>query len=335
MKHRQGRKPLRVVRQPGRACHLRLTPAQVLGNWQQSLYTPAGYLYHLILALRRQGWWLQINNVSEFCRQWEINRRAFYRAKAQLILAGQLEESMDDSINLRIPSDGPEDKGGGLGTVSQVDTTVTEAIWGMSELSQGRSELSQGMSELSQGRSELSQFAPETDASQGIQPPTDLSQISFRSDPREREGGDEIFDPQNSSPETEHFLLDVDFFEWVVTYKIPRLPEKPASPRSVATAWIQKYGTVLHQEYQHWGETATTHQTCPNPPELPPPVQETPAQRLRRYQQLWQNPICRPGIRQAIAHNPDWGLVLGPEGPQENGSGDNDKNTGNHDGIPK
>jgi hypothetical protein len=235
---------------------------------------------------------------------------------------------MDASINLRIPSDGLEDKGGGLGTVSQVDTTVTEAIW-------GRSELSQGMSELSQGRSELSQFASETDASQGIQPPTDLSQISFRSDPREREGGDEIFDPQNSSPETEHLLLDVDFFEWVVTYKIPRLPEKPASPRSVATAWIQKYGTVLHQEYQHWGETATTHQTCPNPPELPPPVQETPAQRLRRYQQLWQNPICRPGIRQAIAHNPDWGLVLGPEGPQENGSGDNDKNTGNHDGIPE
>lgn len=308
MKHRQGRKPLRVVRQPGRACHLRLTPAQVLGNWQQSLYTPAGYLYHLILALRRQGWWLQINNVSQFCRQWEINRRAFYRAKAQLILAGQLEESMDDSINLRIPSDGPEDKGGGLGTVSQVDTTVTEAIWGRSE--------------LSQGRSKLSQFAPETDASQGIQPPTDLSQISFRSDPREREGGDEIFDPQNSSPETEHLLLDVDFFEWVVTYKIPRLPEKPASPRSVATAWIQKYGTVLYQEYQHWGETATTHQTCPNPPELPPPVQETSTERLRRYQQLWQNPICRPGIRQAIAHNPDWGLVLGSEGPQENGSGD-------------
>jgi|GEM_PF-3400321 len=329
MKHpHQGRKPLRVVRQSGRACHLRLTPAQVLANWQQRFYTPTGYLYHLVLALRRQGWWLRIDNISQFCRQWEINRRAFYRAKAQLVLAGRLEENIDDAIDLRIPSYGPQDRGGGLGQVSQFDSPVTK----MSQ-DQGVSPVSQGVSPVSQGVSPVSQLASETIASQGVQRPTDLSQIYFRSDQREREGGDDIFNPQNSSPEPDPLLLDVDFFEWVVSYKIPRLPEKPASPRSVATAWIQKYGDVLYQEYQHWGETAATQQTHPSPPGLPPPVQETPIERLRRYQQLWQSPACRPGIRQAIAQHPDWGLVLGPEGPQENCSGDNGKNTGNHDEI--
>lgn len=113
MKHRQGRKPLRVVRQSTLTPGLQLTPAQVLANWQQGFYTPTGYLYHLVLALRRQGWWLRIDNISQFCRQWEMNRRAFYRAKAQLLLDGRLEENIDDAIDLRVPSYGTEDNGGG------------------------------------------------------------------------------------------------------------------------------------------------------------------------------------------------------------------------------
>ncbi|MFG6107151.1 hypothetical protein U2F10_33250 [Leptothoe sp. EHU-05/26/07-4] len=36
--------------------HLRLTPEAVHQNWLDHFYTPAGYLYHLILALRKQGW---------------------------------------------------------------------------------------------------------------------------------------------------------------------------------------------------------------------------------------------------------------------------------------
>ncbi len=152
MKYRhRGRKPPGVVRQSDHACHLRLTPAQVLANWQQGFYTPTGYLYHLLLALRRQGWWLRIDNISQFCRQWEMNRRAFYRAKAQLLLAGRLEENIDDAIDLRVPNHGPEDQGDGLEQVSQIDTTVTKMSQdpGVSEVSQGVSEMSQGVSGMS------------------------------------------------------------------------------------------------------------------------------------------------------------------------------------------
>ena len=41
--------------------------------------------------------------VSQFCREWHINRRTFYRAKAELIANGKLEEHIKGSVNLRVP----------------------------------------------------------------------------------------------------------------------------------------------------------------------------------------------------------------------------------------
>ena len=84
--------------------HLRLTPPQILELWESDHYTPKGYLYHLVLAHRRAGWWWRIDNVSEFCREWKINRRTFYRAKAALIHEGIFEESITGSIELRVVS---------------------------------------------------------------------------------------------------------------------------------------------------------------------------------------------------------------------------------------
>lgn len=112
-----------------------------------------------------------------------------------------------------------------------------------------------------------------------------------------------------------------DFFDWVVTYKIPRLPQRPASPRSAARGWIEKHGPQLRAEYQTWlagpQRDSPGHNDSPPPPRLPPPTEESPDDRLKRYQALWQNPVCRNGIRKAIEENPDWNLTIGPDGPQE------------------
>ncbi|MGB3311543.1 MAG: hypothetical protein WBG32_10930 [Nodosilinea sp.] len=305
--------------------HLRLTPEEVLENWRNHFYTPAGYLYHLILALRREGWWYRIDNVSLFCRQWELNRRTFYRVKAELVVLGKLEENISGTIDIRIRG------------VSQIDSPVSPG--------------SQGVSPGSQGVSHGSHLSLETGSGQGFPDPTDLDQIFLRSD-QERERESEKFStetaeadqteppPQNSGTQPS-VLTDSSveaeppdgsqssaeacdkFFDWVLNHKVPRLPTKPASPRSAARGWIEKHGVQLYAEYQSWLAAPQRSPTAhTGPPPLPPPEEVTPADRLKRYQQLWQTPICRNGIRKTIEDNPDWNLEIGPDGPQEKGHAD-------------
>jgi hypothetical protein len=303
--------------------HLRLTPEQVLENWQNRLYTPAGYLYHLILALRREGWWYRIENVSLFCRQWKINRRTFYRAKAELVVLGLLEENITGAVDLRVPR------------VSQIDSPVTD--------------LTTPVTDLSLTVTDLSHSSPETFAGQGLQKATDLLQISYRSDPKERES--EEFSTGNPESDQEGELPpvnpapvaetlddstqaadppektqvpgdgDTQFFDWVLTYKIPKLPNKPASPRCAAESWIRKQGVQLYAEYQTWlagsQKPSTGHSGQPPPLPPPPALYETPQERLERFRQLWKTPARQKGIRKAIRDNPQWGFVIGPDGPQE------------------
>ena len=302
--------------------HLRLTPEEVLDNWRNSFYTPAGYLYHLILALRREGWWYRIENVSEFCREWELNRRTFYRAKAELVILGKLEENISGPINIRIPQ------------VSQIDSPVSPET--------------QGVSRLTQGVSRVTHLPLETGSGQGFPDPTDLSQISSNSfKERERESGefstgttksaqaepspqdlasqpnaltDSPVEPEPPDRTECSAEADDQFFDWVLTQKIPHLPQKPASPRSAAEGWIKKQRVQLYAEYQMWLAAPQRSPTAyTGPPSLPPIDAETPAERLRRYQQLWTNPICRSGIRQTIDDHPHWNLTIGPDGPQEKG----------------
>jgi len=315
------------------APHLRLTPEEVLENWRNHFYTPAGYLYHLILALRREGWWYRIDNISDFCRKWELNRRTFYRVKAELILMGRLEESITGNIDLRIPN------------VSQIDSPV----------SPGSQVVSHGSQVVSHG----SQLSLETGSRQEFPAPTDLLQISYSFKERERETekfstgvtkndhtepepipqdcppvaeATESPPPPQEPPEGTTFsaAAEDDFFDWVLTYKIPRLPQRPASPRSAAKGWIEKHREQLYAEYRTWlagpQRGSTDHSGTPPPPRLPPPTEETPDHRLRRYQGLWQNPVCRNGIRKAIEENPDWNLTIGPDGPQEKPDGDPEPN---------
>ncbi|NKB17128.1 MAG: hypothetical protein HC770_01740 [Pseudanabaena sp. CRU_2_10] len=81
----------------------RITAQELKETWLKGYHTAAGYLYLLIKTLRADGWWLQINNVSEFCREWEISRKSFYKAKAQLIKDHRLEENIIGRIDIRIP----------------------------------------------------------------------------------------------------------------------------------------------------------------------------------------------------------------------------------------
>jgi hypothetical protein len=82
--------------------HLELEPEEVKRLWDQEFYTPAGYLYHLLLAMKRAGWWIRIENVTKFCEDWNIQRRTFYRAKAKLIDSGILEENITGAIEVRL-----------------------------------------------------------------------------------------------------------------------------------------------------------------------------------------------------------------------------------------
>ena len=85
---------------PSASPHLRLTPQEVKTLWEKGQYTPKGYLYHLVLAHRREEWAWKISNVSEFCREWGFVRRTFYKAKAALINEGLLSEEIEGSFEL-------------------------------------------------------------------------------------------------------------------------------------------------------------------------------------------------------------------------------------------
>ena len=294
--------------------HLRLTPEAVHQNWLDHFYTPAGYLYHLILALRKQGWWFRVENVSQFCREWHINRRTFYRAKAELIANGKLEEHIKGSVNLRVP------------TLSQIDSPVTN--------------LSPRVINLAHPETVQTQSAAKTISQQAFPSSPDLSQLPSNSSLKKREKiaslSPELKQPNSQGitlspdapeqPQTGEASLpgpqqwldfsaedDPDFFAFVIKNKIPLLPEPPASKQSAAQGWIRKYGNRLYTEYLQWLENQRQVQQRLTPI---PPNEETPDQRLQRYQMLWQNPTCRKGVRTAIKTHPEWHLEIGPNGPR-------------------
>ena len=68
--------------------------------WEAGLYTPKGYLHHLILAYRPTGEPLKIGSVSEFCQRWNLPERQFYKAKAALIADDLIDETITEVIEL-------------------------------------------------------------------------------------------------------------------------------------------------------------------------------------------------------------------------------------------
>ncbi|MEL6763529.1 MAG: hypothetical protein AAFO87_07665 [Cyanobacteria bacterium J06607_6] len=141
--------------------HLRLTPSEIFRFWQSGHYSPKGYLYHLAMAHRRAGWWWRIDNITEFCRKWDIKRRTFYRAKAALVHEGIFEETITSSIALRVCT--ASGHSAGDTGVSNEGPTVTHE--------------SQRVPDLAQSVSDGSQSSPETTTQQGIPEAPDLVQI--------------------------------------------------------------------------------------------------------------------------------------------------------------
>ena len=88
--------------------HLRLTPAEVKALWLQKCFAAKGYLYLLVLAHRKVEWSWRIDNVSAFCKEWDIPRRTFYKAKALLIAEGLLSEDIIGALELTPHQCAPE-----------------------------------------------------------------------------------------------------------------------------------------------------------------------------------------------------------------------------------
>jgi hypothetical protein len=141
--------------------------------WLKGIYTPHGYLYHLILCQRRAGWWLGIENVKEFCQEWEISERQFYRAKAKLIAEGFLEEKIYGRVELRI----------------NLQSSLPEPL---TNLSEPMTDLSVAMTDLSVAMTDLSEATLESPTPKGFPAPyrsntdlnTDLIQIDRESNPQ-------------------------------------------------------------------------------------------------------------------------------------------------------
>lgn len=115
-------------------------------------------------------------------------------------------------------------------------------------------------------------------------------------------------------PDAEDSGLVAKFFDWVLRSRVPQLPTQPAHPRSVATGWIRKHGRQLAIDFLKWRRREVESQPPP-----PPPVEEcqqTPAQLLRKYQGFWQTPNMRHMVQRFVQQHPEWGIEIGPNGPQ-------------------
>ncbi|EKU97069.1 hypothetical protein Lepto7375DRAFT_0939 [Leptolyngbya sp. PCC 7375] len=79
---------------------MNLSPDDIKQLWEAEHYTPKGYLHHLLLAHRPPGEPWKIERVSEFCQRWNLSERQFYKAKAALIAADLIDETITDCIEL-------------------------------------------------------------------------------------------------------------------------------------------------------------------------------------------------------------------------------------------
>jgi hypothetical protein len=276
-----------------RAPHKRLTAEQVRQNWELGDYTASGYLYHLIGALKRDGWHLTIANVDQFCQKWKLTRRSFFRAKAKLILQNRIEETISGKVELWI------NPNPGIIPLAEDFNDFKSAKFGTEGDRFGTPDAKFGTEDDRFGTPTPSKAAPD----QRLGDPSDLLQISS--------------DLSHSHPPNtlERELFDADgepsqlYREWLIR-RAQDLPKPPAMPE----LWIEKNAKKrsLQQGFLKYREGLERTRIPPPPP--PPPSFEieklSPEQRLAKYQTMWATPQCRPGIRRAIAEHPEWGLRL-------------------------
>ena len=68
--------------------------------WTEGHYTLKGYLYFLLRAHCPTGEPWKIDSVPEFCQRWNLTERQFYQAKADLVAADLIDETITDCIEL-------------------------------------------------------------------------------------------------------------------------------------------------------------------------------------------------------------------------------------------
>lgn len=113
---------------------------------------------------------------------------------------------------------------------------------------------------------------------------------------------------------------DPEFFAFVVR-RTAKLPQPPADAECAAEGWIRKQGHVLYPQYVAWKsrQTVLAEPASTSAPPATESLEMTLAQRLAKYQSMWQVPTCRRGIQVAIAAHPEWGLQIGKAGPERIG----------------
>ncbi|HYX17872.1 MAG TPA: hypothetical protein VE944_26635 [Nostoc sp.] len=69
--------------EPKKEQFFRATPDELKQSYKAKIFNTEAYLYSLIKAKRAAGWEWRLN-IKQFCREWEIAERSFYRALSKL-----------------------------------------------------------------------------------------------------------------------------------------------------------------------------------------------------------------------------------------------------------
>ena len=82
--------------------HCRLELQELINDYQTGFLTATGLLKYAIKVYRQNGHKLYIPSIDDFCKKLNLSKRSFFRAKANLVTLGQLEEEIFGSIALTI-----------------------------------------------------------------------------------------------------------------------------------------------------------------------------------------------------------------------------------------
>ncbi len=280
--------------------HARLTVADVKQGWLDGYFSGSGYLSLLFRSMKAEGLPIYIGNVAQFCQEWEIGERRFYRAKAKLVEQGSLEEDIQGNLVIRMVS-------------KKRDRLYDDTAVGNSDTAVGNSDTA--VSQFDTAVTTTPSNPPDNSHS-GHSP--DLIQISNRSlsDPTHPPERDE----DNFSQENEE-----GFREWLLQ-KANQLPTKPA----FINQWIESQAKKPEnrQEYLKYHKAQIDRINFPPAPREMPATLADFAYPLAQFSDAEQraNILARLQVKwrmdgnarsSAIAEAEKQGFVITPIGIQE------------------
>ena len=273
--------------------HLRRTKEQIKEQWILGDYSASGYLAALFGAMKAEGLNIVIRSVKEFCKEWEIGERRFYRGKAKLISQGRLEEEIHGTLVVRLTADK---------IVSMPDSTVVED----DDFGAGYDNtVSLSDSGIIENPPIAMQGKGSTKAPDLYRSFSDLSHLDPPTPPEpERERNILLFDQDGEPIQS--------YREWL-TRRAENLPQRVG----VIELWIEKNAAkkTLQRAFIKHSQDLTQANI---PPWATDPVENTetnPRQEaLARLKAKWTMPRQRPA---AIAEAEDWGFVVTESGIED------------------